>query len=225
MYRLLSSAAVAALLVATPAMAQTTSPSAMGNAATGGATASGKKLDSSDRRFVDEAAQGGVAEVKLGELAQQKAQSPTVKQLASTIVSDHEAVNTQLQSLASTKGVKVPQQPSSAEQKEYDRLSKLSGSDFDRQYAEAMVKDHKKDIGEFGKVAKGKGDPDVKTFAAETLPKLQQHLQLAEQAAGQGSRTGMRTGGGSRSSTGTTAGSGSSMSTPPTVPRSSTQSQ
>ena len=140
------------------------------------------KLARGDRKFIEEAAQGGMAEVELGKLAQQKASIDQVKQFAKRMVDDHQKANDQLKQLASSKGVNVPTDLKAADRREIDKLQKLSGADFDREYMSHMVSDHKKDVKEFESTAKKAKDNDVKNFAATTLPTLQQHLQQAQSA-------------------------------------------
>jgi putative membrane protein len=111
--------------------------------------------------------------------------------MADKLIQDHTQSNTQLQQLAQTKGVTVPQTVDAKSQKEIDRLSKLSGSDFDREFTRHMERDHRKDISEFRREASRGQDTDVKAFASQTIPVLEQHLQMAE--SGQGSQHRMNT--------------------------------
>ena len=74
----------------------------------------------------------------------------------------------------------MPTTTTSSQERESDHLAKLSGPEFDKAYMEHMVKDHKKDVKEFQKAANDAQDPDVKAFAANTLPTLQEHLQMAK---------------------------------------------
>jgi putative membrane protein len=138
------------------------------------------KLSKEDKTFVHQAAIGGMAEVELGKLAQQKAQSADVKQFGQRMEQDHSAVNEQLMSVASAKGIDVPKQLDREHQQLRDKLAKATGAQFDREYMQAMVKNHKKDVKEFEKVAKSGRDADIKNFAQSTLPTLQQHLQMAQ---------------------------------------------
>jgi len=133
-----------------------------------------------DRKFIEEAAKGGMAEVQLGKLAAEKAENPQVKQFGQRMVDDHSKANSQLQQLASTKNVSLPQDIDRSTQREYDRLQKLSGTQFDREYMKHMVSDHKKDVKEFQKEAKSAKDPDVKNFAQTTLPTLEERLRQAQ---------------------------------------------
>jgi len=132
--------------------------------------------------FVKEAAEGGMAEVKLGQLAEQKATSPDVKAFGQRMATDHGKVNGELQQLAAEKNVTLPKGLDSKDQALYDRLSKLSGHQFDKTYMSEMVKDHKADIAEFQKAAHSP-DPQVKDFASKTLPTLEDHLREAQQIA------------------------------------------
>ncbi len=149
-------------------------------------TAAGKRTtdlaDSGDRRFVDEAASGGLAEVQLGQLAAQRATSPEVKQFAQRMVEDHGKANDELQQIASKKSFDLPTEMDSRSKATYDELSKLSGSDFDKAYMDAMVKDHDQDVKAFKHEASRWGaDPDVKAFARKTLNVLEEHDKLAHQ--------------------------------------------
>src|SRR5690348_1621236 len=94
-----------------------------------------------DKTFMNRAAEGGVAEVKLGQLAQQKASNPAVKDFGQRMATDHQKADDQLKSLASSKNVTLPDSMSAKDQVLYNRLSKLSGDQFDREYMRAMVQD------------------------------------------------------------------------------------
>jgi putative membrane protein len=144
--------------------------------------ASDARLARGERNFIEEAAKGGMAEVQLGQLAATKGQSDQVKQFGQKMVDDHGKANEKLKQLAASKGVELPADIDRSARREHDKLSKLSGADFDREYMKHMVSDHKKDVKDFEREAKAAKDPDVKTFASDTLPTLQQHLQLAQQA-------------------------------------------
>jgi putative membrane protein len=146
------------------------------------ALAQSNSLSSADRMFVDKAAQGGMAEVQLGQLAEQKASSQAVKDFGKRMVTDHSQANDKLKGIASQAGVTPPTSLNAKDKALYDKLSGLSGAQFDREYMRAMVKDHKADIAEFQKESNSGHDDAVKSFASSTLPTLHEHLQLAEQA-------------------------------------------
>jgi putative membrane protein len=140
------------------------------------------QLASSDYKFAVEATRANTEEITLGQLASQKASNPSVQKFAQRMVQDHTKANQQLAQIISQKAATLPTTTTSSEERETDRLNKLSGVDFDKAYIERMVKDHKKDVKEFQKAADGAKDPDIKAFAQNTLPTLQEHLQMAENA-------------------------------------------
>jgi putative membrane protein len=156
-------------------------------------TNSANTKSSADENFAKKAAQGGMAEVKLGQLAEQKGASPEVKNFGHRMVQDHSKANDQLKDVTSPENIPLPNELDKSDQATYDRLSKLSGDAFDREYARDMVKDHSKDVSEFQKEAKNGKDESIKNFAAQTLPTLENHLDQArqmEQAVNQSSNSG-----------------------------------
>ena len=144
------------------------------------ARATTASISHGDRKFVEKAARDGLAEVELGKLAAQKAASNEVKQFGQRMADDHGKANSELQQLASSKGINVPTDIDSSHKREYDKLQKLSGADFDREYMKEMVSDHKKDMKEFQSASKNAKDGDVKNLAGKTLPTLEEHLKLAQ---------------------------------------------
>jgi putative membrane protein len=140
-----------------------------------------KSIDRDSKKFFEEAAIGGMAEVELGKLASQKAASADVKQFGETMVKDHTAVNEQLATLAQQDGVTLPTEVDAKHKKLKDKLAKKEGAAFDKAYMDEMVKDHKKDISLFEKEAKKGDNTELKSFAQQTLPKLQEHLKMAQQ--------------------------------------------
>jgi putative membrane protein len=144
---------------------------------------SSAKLAPADRQFVKKAAEGGLAEVELGKLASEKADSPDVKQFGQRMVDDHSKANDQLKQVASEKGITIPDKLSAKDAATKARLEKLSGRAFDRAYMRDMVTDHTKDVSEFRMESKNAKDPDVKNFASQTLPTLKDHLKEAKSIA------------------------------------------
>ena len=122
-----------------------------------------------DKTFMKKAAKGGMMEVAMGRLAEQKAQSEDVKSFGKRMVTDHSKANDELKKIAAEKNVKLPE-------KEH-KVSWIS----DKAYMDAMVKDHEKDLAEFQEEAKNGSDPDVKKFAEDTAKVVQEHLDLAKQ--------------------------------------------
>jgi putative membrane protein len=173
------------------------------------ASQAGSKVSPSTSTFLKNAADGGMMEVELAKVAEQKASNDQVKSLAQKIEQDHTQANSQLTSLASSKGVTLPTDTSAAHKASIDRLSKLSGAAFDRAYVSEMIKDHQKDIAEFRQHAKDT-DTDVQQFVTKTLPALQDHLQRAQSAqSALGSSSSSSKGSSTKPTSGSSTGSGS----------------
>jgi putative membrane protein len=136
-----------------------------------------------DTKFMKEAAEGGMAEVALGQLAAEKASSSDVKKFGQRMVDDHSKANDELKLLASQKNVDLPKDLSAKDKATKATLEKLSGEQFDQVYMKDMVRDHKKDVSDFRQESKSAQDPDVKNFAVQTLPTLEDHLKQAESIA------------------------------------------
>ena len=166
----------ASLLLVGMAVAQDNTKDNMKTTANGG-------VPTSDRHFMDKAAQGGMAEVELGQLAQQNGKSQEVKDFGKRMVDDHSKANDQLKQLAAQKGVSLPTTLDANDRATKDKLSKMQGAAFDKAYMRDMVTDHKKDVAEFQKASTSAKDPDLKSWAGQTLPTLQSHLQEAEKIA------------------------------------------
>lgn len=130
----------------------------------------------SETDFMKEAAIGGMAEVEAGRLAVTKATSPDVKKFAQMMVEDHSKANNELKALAAKKNVAAPTALDANKQSMMDELRGLSGADFDNTYIEGMVGDHEKTVATFERESQNASDPDIKAFAAKTLPTLRKHL-------------------------------------------------
>lgn len=143
----------------------------------------GKNATVSDRTFMRKAAEGGKAEVELGKLAQEKAASPEVKQFGERMVNDHTKAGDELKQVAEKEGVTLPEKLDAKDAATKARLEKLSGDAFDRAYMRDMVKDHTEDVTEFRNEAKNGKDPEVKSFASQTVPTLEDHLKEAKNIA------------------------------------------
>ena len=139
------------------------------------------KSSTGDSAWVTKVATGGMAEVELGKLATEKAASDEVKKFGQRMVDDHSKANNELKTLAQNKKITLPADIGPKEKALRDRLTKLSGAAFDRAYMQAMLADHRQDVAEFRKEANSGKDPDVKAFAAKTLPTLEEHLKMAQQ--------------------------------------------
>jgi putative membrane protein len=138
------------------------------------------KLARADRKFIEDAAQGGMMEVQAGQLAASKASDPNVKSFGDMLAKDHTAANNELVQLANSKKVELPAGPSHGQRKDIEKLGKLSGKDFDKHFVAMGVKDHEKDIKKFEKASGKAKDPELKAWIDKTLPTLRQHLAQAQ---------------------------------------------
>jgi putative membrane protein len=141
-------------------------------------------VSSGDKMFVEKLAQGGMTEVKLGQLASDKGSSSEVKDFGSKMVSDHTKANDELKSLASSKGIEIPDALDAKHQAMVDKFSALSGAEFDKEYVPAMVKAHKMTDGLLEKEAKSGQDADLKAFASKTDETVKMHLSMIEDIQG-----------------------------------------
>ena len=134
------------------------------------------QLSKDDRSFVMDAAQGGMKEVRMGKLAQEKGQSDGVKQFGKRLEADHAKANEQLKAIADSNGVKLPDSLDKKHQGIVNKFSKMKGEDFDRAFAKNMVEDHKE-------AQKGQNG-ELKQFASQTVPTLEEHLKMARDLEG-----------------------------------------
>jgi putative membrane protein len=147
-----------------------------------------------DLEFAEKAAEGGLMEVQFGEQAQQQAKNEQVVQFGERMVADHGQANEKLKAIAEQKGIELPQELSADAQQKYEELQQLSDAEFDEAYMDEMVQDHETDVAAFEKQAQSGQDPDLRTFAEETLPTLREHLELAKETQSQISAAGLTTG-------------------------------
>lgn len=133
-----------------------------------------------DKKFVKDATIGGLTEVELGKLAEDKGGSDAVKQFGRHLVDDHTKANNQLKEAASKAGFSVPESLDSKHQARIDKLSKLSGTQFDRAFIKDEVKDHESDVRAFKDESTNGTNADVKAFASNALPTLEAHLTMAK---------------------------------------------
>jgi putative membrane protein len=135
-----------------------------------------------DKEFAQEAVQIGLLEVKLGELAKTKGVTSAAKDLGGDMVTEHTKANNELKTLVASKNIPLPTSLSEEGQKEYDKLSKKEGKDFDKAYTHCMVKGHKKAICKFKKEAKKGDDAELKSWASNTIPALEHHKEMSKDA-------------------------------------------
>lgn len=139
------------------------------------------QLAADDLQFMNEAARGGIAEVKMGELGQSNGESPQVKEFSRKLVEDHTKANDELKKLAAKKGVNLPDDMGEQHKTMVQHLASLKGREFDSAFKQHAIEDHQKDIEKFKTASEKAQDPELKAFASKTLPVLQQHLELARQ--------------------------------------------
>jgi putative membrane protein len=143
-------------------------------------TQNAQRMVRGDNQFLAAAAQGGMAEVQMGQLAVQHASNDAVKKFGQRMVDDHSKANDELKALATRKGFTLRSDMDAKQKSTIARLSKLNGAEFDRAYMQDMVKDHGEDVAEFKRESDSGNDQDLKAFASKTLPTLQEHLQMAQ---------------------------------------------
>ncbi|MDX5348050.1 MAG: DUF4142 domain-containing protein [Hymenobacteraceae bacterium] len=138
-----------------------------------------RKDDQSE--FMTKAASGGMMEVELGKMAQEKAQTQEVKDFGAMMVKDHSAANEELKQLAAQKNITLPDSMSEGHMDHVKELREKTGMDFDKAYMSLMVEDHQEDVEMFEEAANNMQDADVKAFASKTVTTLRQHLDKAKQ--------------------------------------------
>jgi putative membrane protein len=144
-------------------------------------TAAEKTATTPDARFVMGAAEGGMAEVELGQLAADKASNAKVKEFGHRMMADHAREGDELKALASSKNIMLPTSVSTKDKATKDRLSKLSGPSFDRAYMAEMVKGHLSASMDFRKEATSGHDPQIKEWATKTVGTVDEHLKAARE--------------------------------------------
>lgn len=137
-----------------------------------------KPFDDTD--FVVKAASGGMCEVEMGKIAETQAKTDGVKKLAQRIVKDHTKANEQLKTIAKGANIRLPESMNDRDQKMLDSFKNYKGQNFDQDYLTEMIQDHKQDIALFTQASKEAKDPGIRKFAAQTLPTLKTHLELAK---------------------------------------------
>jgi putative membrane protein len=152
------------------------------------AIAQGRSADKASQKFIAMAVEGNLAEVQMGQLAQQKGNSDGVRSFGQMLQQEHAAAAQKSTAVATQLGVTPPTEPSRKHKALHDRLAKLSGDAFDKRFASEMVKDHKKAVAEYQRAAKKQNDP-AGAYASETLPTLQKHLETAQALAKGGPAT------------------------------------
>ena len=134
--------------------------------------------DRASQKFLKEAIEGNFAEVQMGQLAQKQGSSDGVRSFGQMLEKDHSDANKKAVDVANSLGMTPPTEPSKKQKADYDKMSKMSGTQFDKAFATHMVADHKKDIKEYERASKLKDAAGP--YATETLPVLRKHLNAAQ---------------------------------------------
>jgi putative membrane protein len=129
-----------------------------------------------DRSFFDDAAQGGMLEVKLGEHVAKNGINDEVKRFAQRMVTDHTKVNSDLATAGQQVGLSMPQELDKKHKGDLDKLTAMVGDKLDREYVDRMIKDHENDVKLYEKQSKDGKSPALKQFATNALPTLKEHL-------------------------------------------------
>ena len=134
--------------------------------------------DAASQKFLKEAIEGNFAEVEMGQLAKKQASSDGVRSFGDMLEKDHSAANQKATAAATSLGMTPPTSPNKKQKADYEKMSKLSGAQFDKMFVTHMIADHKKDIKDYEKAAKKKDAAG--SYATETLPTLHKHLETAQ---------------------------------------------
>jgi putative membrane protein len=181
---LLGLTAAAAMLGAAPAHAQVTVNPGQQPAASAPAGAA-TTMSKADQKILMDMAMGNMAEIEAAKLAQTKSQNEQVKTFAQQMIDDHSKVQTEIQQLATSKGVTLPTELDKSHKAQADKLAAMSGDAFDKAYMkQAGVSDHKKMHGMLASAGKKAKDPDLKALIGRIAPAVDQHLKAAQQMAG-----------------------------------------
>ncbi|MGI4750397.1 MAG: DUF4142 domain-containing protein [Janthinobacterium lividum] len=138
------------------------------------------QVNTADAGFVNDATQGGMLEVQMGQLAERNALNQKVKEFGAMMVKDHQKADGELKGIASGKKLGVPPALGKEMQDRVDSISLKNSVAFDLRFMDIMVAAHKKDVADFEKATTTLKDPDLKAFAVKTLPTLKMHLSAAE---------------------------------------------
>ena len=133
-----------------------------------------------DANFAKKAAQSGTAEIAAGKLAVSQGESADVKAFGQHMIDDHTKASEDLKAAAAKDGIDLPASASPEQEAAGKKLAALNGAAFDKAYARMMVKDHQEAVALFKKESSAAGDSNVKAFAKETLPTLEDHLKMAK---------------------------------------------
>jgi putative membrane protein len=147
------------------------------------AGAAEEKLSRGDQKFIQEAAQANMAEIQMGQVAQQQGASDQVRKLGEHIASDHRESQSKLGAIAGSHQVTLPAELSAQQKRELDKLSRQQGEAFDEAFVKQSISDHQKTVAMFRKAAREAKSEDVKRYASDNLPTLEEHLRRSQEGA------------------------------------------
>ncbi|MFF0574738.1 DUF4142 domain-containing protein [Streptosporangium saharense] len=153
-------------------------------------------LNEQDKTFLAQAHRSNLAEIESGRLAEKKSSDQTVKTIAKKLVADHLKLDAAVKKAAQQAGVTLPEQPAPKQRATLDRLSKLSGTAFDKAWIGAQIAGHRQTIAVINTELQDGSSAAIKKVASEAKPVVQGHLQMLQQARGNGGGGGSDGGGG-----------------------------
>jgi putative membrane protein len=139
-----------------------------------------KKLSEEASKFLVKSYEAGMYEVQLSQLAATNGLDADVKRLAAQLVAAHETINSSISAIAANANFVLPAAINADHQKDMLDMRKLTGPDFDKKYINTIVDDHESAVDDYKDAYKNLSDGDTRTFAAETLPRIQDHLEMAK---------------------------------------------
>lgn len=142
-----------------------------------------QELDAKEMAFLQEAAQGQLAEIALGKLALKKASHKKVRDFGAEIIEDHQSASQELKELSAEEGIYLPVQLDDKHKTQQQRLSHLSGKEFEEAFIAYLLNIHRKDLKEFEKNAAMSQNPKVRQWVETMLPILVVHLKKAERVS------------------------------------------
>ena len=132
-----------------------------------------------DINFMNEATEINLEEIRLSEVALQRSINAEIRELGKKLTTQHYQSLLDLTALAAKKNIIIPTKLGVKENVDYEKLNHLAGDALNREYITMMVRKHQEAIALFEKEAKGAYDPDIKQWAAATLPEMHTHLDYA----------------------------------------------
>jgi putative membrane protein len=147
----------------------------------GAAGTAGEASLADERAFMEDFTKGNRTEIEVAQLAAERATNPEVREFAKMLVTDHTRAGEELQRLASTNNVTLGPGATEIDQDFYDRLSKLTGAEFDREFIDAMVDKHEDGANKLQDKAENADHAGLKNWASQTVPTVRQHLAKARE--------------------------------------------